>query len=839
MDHTYEIIQTDHELPLHIFFHNVRYVPNHWHDSMELLFVLKGKAIIAVQGKPFVLNEEDIILINSNDIHTIQSEQENLLLALQIPDSFLREQGVDTEQTAFECNSCFHAQGDQQKFIEVRTLLSSIMWNYNKAGYGYEIKVRSLLLELIYLLLRKFRSTQETREYSINRRTMARLLHLNEYIQEHYNRPLTLNELAERENFSVSYLSSFFQKSMGVNFRTYITRIRLEHAVKAMLTTQEPIIKIALDSGFPNLKAFHKAFKAVYQMTPTEYRGHRGQPSSEAELSEPSSDNYLAFDRENAYTSLFKYLPTEANAGAIVAAADQGSIYRFVHIRASGSGRTLKHTWRNLCTIGKAKEALFAPVQQHLRMVQQSIGFQYIRFHGIFDDEMMVARLGPDGKPIFSFGYVDQVVDFFRSIGLRPFFELGFMPGDFADQSKFFFHKKSYMSMPKEMWHWTALLEAFMQHLLNRYGSAEVGSWRFEFWNEPDGGLFWPGTFIQFLELYEASFKAIKQVFPQAQIGGPCVQGDTLVYRGRWMERYLAYCTERKCLPDFLTIHMYPFEYRIEENEDNGEVQMSDFSYAGEDYVAEMLGKVKRKLLELGWTGTELHVTEWNATPHHRELTNDTCFKAAYIAKNIVETFDEISSLGYWTVTDLLEELPLPQETFHGGLGMITNNGIKKAAFYAYELLAKLGSKLLDRGDGYCLTMSKEGTYQLLLFHYAHFDQMYLKNDISAIQPHNRYAVFNHNDQLELSIQLEGLEPGTYRIHQHIINREAGSSYDEWLRMGAPAELMQPDIDYLNQCSVPKQHMCTEIAGDVWTLKFFLAPHEVRLLEFRREWNRA
>ena len=350
--------------------------------------------------------------------------------------------------------------------------------------------------------------------------------------------------------------------------------------------------------------------------------------------------------------------------------------------------------------------------------------------------------------------------------------------------------------------------------------------------------MFWPGSFNQFLELYEASFKAIKQVFPQAQIGGPCVQGDTLVYRGHWMERYFAaYCTESECLPDFLTIHMYPFEYRIEETEDNGEVQMSDFSYAGEDYVAEMLAKVKRKLLELGWSGSELHVTEWNATPHHRELTNDTCFKAAYIAKNIVETFDEISSLGYWTVTDLLEELPLPQETFHGGLGMITNNGLKKAAFYAYELLAKLGSKLLDRGDGYCLTMSKDGTYQLLLFHYAHFDQMYLKNDVSGIQPHNRYAVFNHNDQLELTIQLNGLEPGAYRIHRHTINRESGSSYDEWLRMGAPAGLMQPDIDYLNQCSVPKQYMCTEMAGDALTLKFLLAPHEVRLLELKREWK--
>ncbi len=831
MDHTYEIIHTDQKLPMHIFFHRVRYVPNHWHDSMELLFVLRGKAIVAVQGKPYVLREEDIILINSNDIHTIQSEHDNLLLALQIPDFFLREQGVDTQHTTFHCHSSHSGQDDQARFDEIRTLLSSIMWVYSKAGTGFEIKIRALLLELIYVLLRKFVSNQERGESAINRRTMDRLLKLNEYIQSHYQQTLTLNELAEQENFSVSYLSSFFQKSMGVSFRAYITRIRLEHAVKAMLTTNEPIIAIALDSGFPNLKAFHKAFKDVYRMTPTEYRASGEGTRKREDSGQAGSSNYLAYDRENAYTSLFKYLPSSGGNGVSLT-ADQAILARELKVRATGQGKQVEHKWRTLCTIGKAKEALFGPVQEHLKLVQQRIGFKYIRFHGIFDDEMMVVTRDRNGQLHYNFGYVDQIFDFLLGIGLRPFVELGFMPGELADQTKTFFHKKSYVSLPLDMCEWTGLLQAFMNHLLNRYGHAELRQWKFEFWNEPDGWLFFPYSFEQYMSFYSASYHAIKRACPDAQVGGPSIQGETLARHSNWMNDYVQSCEEQGCMPDFLTIHIYPITGALDLT-NQGEIL--HFQYAEESYLTEIITEVKDKIRELDLPEAELHITEWNATSHHRELTNDTCYKAAFIAKSVVETLDETDSLGYWTVTDLLEELPLPGHTFHGGLGMMTNNGIRKPVFYAYELMAKLGSRLLDRGDGYCLTQQPaDDCYQLLVYHYCHYDQLYRQNDTSAIDAYNRYSVFEDKGSLELSVCLNGLADGTYRIRSYVINREHGSAYDQWVEMGSQLHITPQDVQYLNECSIPRQQVREERIDANWQLICRLAPHEVQLYELKR-----
>ncbi|MEK4439310.1 GH39 family glycosyl hydrolase [Paenibacillus sp. FSL K6-2862] len=823
MDYTYELIRTDEKLPLNIFFHSVRYVPTHWHDSIEILFVLKGNADVYVQNESFDLNKDDLILINSNEIHTIQSDKDNLLLALQIPSSFLKEQGVDQEQITFNCCSFRSGPAEQSKFDEIRALLASIMWVYNKAGYSYEVKIRSLLLELIYLLLRNFRSGQ-TKYVRTSKKNMERLLKLNEYIQANYNQPLSLNELAERENFSVSYLSRFFQTSMGITFRAYLTRIRLEYAMKDMLTTDYPIIKIALDNGFPNLKSFHKAFKDVYQTTPAEYRKQVGTTPDPRQVKK----SYIAYDRENALLSLFKYLPDQSD-GKSLTATWQSVVVKHYNIRLTSPGKSLNHTWKTLCTIGKAKEALYGPVQQHLKMVQETVGFRYIRFHGIFDDEMMVYRRDTEGNPIFNFTYVDQVFDFLLSIGLRPFIQLGFIPGEMADKMKTFFYKTSYVSMPQNMEHWVLMIKAFVQHLIDRYGLEEVKDWKFEFWNEPDLKIFWSDSFESYVHFYKTSFDAVKSICSDLQFGGPAILSDSLT-SGDWMKRYWTFCSEHNCRPDFISLHIYPVTFNAWTESQS---PFSDIQFADENYMTRTILKIKTLLKDMGAQGLELYVTEWNSTVHHRELTNDTCFKSAYIVKNIVETLDDTDSMGYWTITDLLEELPPPDETFHGGLGLVTINGIKKSSFYAYELLARLGNRLLERGEGYCITKTLDGSLQLILYHYCHYDNLYQMNDTLDIHSLNRYHVFTDSGQLQLTFSIEGLTAGIYEIRKTTINREHGSAYDLWLEMGHPSILTPQDVQYLNMCSQPQLTIKRERVSDILKLGSILNPHEVQMFEIR------
>jgi len=229
----------------------------------------------------------------------------------------------------------------------------------------------------------------------------------------------------------------------------------------------------------------------------------------------------------------------------------------------------------------------------------------------------------------------------------------------------------------------------------------------------------------------------------------------------------------------------------------------------------------------------EIYITEWNATGDHRDLTNDTVFKAAYIAKNIVENMEDITGLAYWTLTDHLEELPPPRETFHGGLGLMTNNGIKKPGYYVYQMLSQLGDQLRDRGRGYCLTQRGD-CYQLLLYHYCHYDKLYEMHDSLGIESLNRYHVFQDMNDLEMSFTCDGIPTGTYELCSIHVNREHGSAYDTWLAMGAPSELTPGMVDYLNQKAVPLQeYKIIELDDRTATFKYTLSPHEVRFYELR------
>ncbi|MCR8642837.1 helix-turn-helix domain-containing protein [Paenibacillus sp. N1-5-1-14] len=829
MDYIYESIQIDKQLPIHLFLHQARYVADHWHDSVELLFVLRGSVDVYMQRQKSTLREEDVLVINSNEIHAIQSDEDNLLLALQIPVSFMKANFADLGHLTFHCKSFLYGPEEQEKFNEIRSLLAEMMWIYNKENYGYELKIKSLLFQLLYLLLWKFRESEGQAGSRISSKYLKRMLSIVNYINDNYMKSLNLNDIADKEHLSVPYLSSFFQKSMGMSFSQYVNQLRLKQAMRDITYSDHSITQIAMDHGFPSLKSFHKVFKDAYEVSPNQYRKGLETIHENAKVPEKNYVMYLDFDRDNAYEALFKYLPSENNR-TLDNWSDKGTVTQEIHLQVSGKHKPLKPYWQEMCTISKAKEILHSEVQRQLRMVQEHIPFRYIRFHGIFDDEMMVYREGPDGQPILNFFYVDQLLDFIRSVGLRPYIELGFMPKDLASSEFSFFHKKSYLGMPKDLRNWQLLIEQFMLHCKQRYGVEEMKTWYFACWNEPDMPLFWEGSFEQYGELYTITYEAVKASCADFQMGGPDIISET-IHAGEWLDTYLQFCEARKCVPDFIAFHSYPV-YFTDQLDWQRLTPKSIHHSTCEDYVKETVHLLKDKLKRAWGYVPDIHVTEWNATPFHRDLTNDTTYKAAYIVKNVLENIDEVKSLAYWSLTDLLEELAPAETTFHGGLGLITNNGIKKPGYYAYEMLGRMGDQLVARGKGYCLTKSQD-RYQLMVYHYCHYDRLYSMHESLGIDARNRYHVFRDMNELEMNFKVDGLPSGDYEVRQVLLSRSHGSAYDTWLEMGAPATLYPDDVAYMNSKSVPLQERKIMKIEQSTDFKCVLTPHEVRLYEIK------
>jgi xylan 1,4-beta-xylosidase len=141
----------------------------------------------------------------------------------------------------------------------------------------------------------------------------------------------------------------------------------------------------------------------------------------------------------------------------------------------------LKKYWEFCVGSCHATTALRSDWQEMLRRCRHDIGFRYVRFHGIFDDDMSVAIKNLlDSKPVLSFVNIDKIFDFLLSIDMKPFVEIGFMPKCLAGGTKTIFHYRGNVTPPKDYDEWAWFISEFADHLIRRYGLDEVRQWFFE-----------------------------------------------------------------------------------------------------------------------------------------------------------------------------------------------------------------------------------------------------------------------------------------------------------------------------------------------------------------------
>jgi AraC-like DNA-binding protein len=93
------------------------------------------------------------------------------------------------------------------------------------------------------------------------------------YIEENYDRPISLKEAAGVVNTSVRYFCKVFKNYTGITFVDYLTRLRIEKSKSLLLNPHKRISEIAYEVGFESLTQFNRSFKKYAGMTPTKYRG--------------------------------------------------------------------------------------------------------------------------------------------------------------------------------------------------------------------------------------------------------------------------------------------------------------------------------------------------------------------------------------------------------------------------------------------------------------------------------------------------------------------------------------------------------------------------------------
>ena len=819
MPQSYTIIDFQGGNPLRCSMRRIGAVERHVHDFFELDMILTGKCSVTVGAESFRAGADDVFSIDARAPHAFLGE-DCTIITIQFEQSFFERTLPEPKHPDFVCNSA--RQGDSAAFGALRQLIARLVKNNVERQLGYELRNWALIYSVMDVMYQSFRLEDSEARNQRAHRYSARMTEISRIINESYQENLTLSDLAARVHLSAPYLSKFFERQFGVTFLNYLTGVRLSHAMNELLKTDDTIETISANAGFPNSHAFVQAFRKEHGVLPSVYRRQQRQRPAEEPLP-------LQVEQHDYMAGLRKYLELGREEPPVQAISCRASV------SAGARGMLLRHSWRDLITVPSAWALLSADVQALLRRVQREVGFHYIKFNGIFSDEMRVYYEDAQGAPVFSFAYVDKVFDFLRSVQLRPFVQLSFMPEALAADSRRLF---GYLvSEPNSLEKWAAMVRALIRHLQSRYGAEELRTWRFSIWHQPDTprsmyGFSDPEAFRRF---YQATYRAVKDCDGAICFGAPPTYYLTKPGFTNWYIPFLRWCRENACEPDFLNFHYYD----LTRTDSDGAQEAFGFTEAmtlreTPNGFNEFVLQVLSERHALGADALPVYLSEWNSTPSQQDLLNDTCFKSCYIVKGILENYDKLNSFGYWTLSDWMGEAPQPKELFFGGLGLFTANGIPKASYHVFPLLRALGDTLLGAGEGWFVTRRGDD-FQILLYHYRHFSRLYAKGERFDMTFTDRYTPFSPEQMLDVHLSIRDAGDAEYMVTETSVSRRSGSSFDQWVAMGAIEPEAQSELENLAARSVPtiSKYVLSAENGTL-RLDAMLDLLEVRLIEIRK-----
>lgn len=247
------------------------YVTPHWHDSLEMVFMLEGSITVTYEGKKNILYANDFNVINSRVVHSVLSAN-NRALVLQIPKEVLKKYIPDIDFYIFYVD--MHPQNavDQTKLEKIRKIFHDMYIIYDIQPEGYLLKFNSLLYDLLFTLIHSYATRITEKSLDKDYKYLERLNEMITYIKEHYYGKFSVSEMAQKFGYSEDYMARFFKKQTGMTIIDYLYAYRVTKVYQDLIHTEKTINDIFEQHGCTNYRVSMKVFKELYGCTPKEKR---------------------------------------------------------------------------------------------------------------------------------------------------------------------------------------------------------------------------------------------------------------------------------------------------------------------------------------------------------------------------------------------------------------------------------------------------------------------------------------------------------------------------------------------------------------------------------------
>jgi len=487
--------------------------------------------------------------------------------------------------------------------------------------------------------------------------------------------------------------------------------------------------------------------------------------------------------------------------GRLLARARANQNSETITLNARAPSKPFPHYWERMFGSGRAVLSLRDSYRRDLRSVKQATGFEFIRFHGIFDDDVGLYDQDAHGTADYNYSYVDQIYDGLLNNGIRPFVELSFMPEKLAatpSRQAFWYHP--FNSPPRDWGGWGDLVQHFAQHLVGRYGIDEVSQWYFEVWNEPNID-FWAGNPQQstYFHLYDVSARALKRVSPRLRVGGPATA------QAAWVPQFIRHCAEGGVPLDFISTHVYA-------NDTAEDVFGTHEKIPRRQMVYRAVRKVHDQIRASAKPDLPLIFSEYNASYKNEVEVTDSAFMGPWLANTIRQCDGLTAMMSYWDFSDVFEEQGVVRRPFYGGFGLIAEGGIPKAAYNDFELLHNLGDRRIPiDSDAALATRRADGSLAIAVWNYA--------------PPGNGGATET------VTLSITGLA-GPQQAHVQWVDRRHGSALAAWMAMGSPDfPSREQNTELQRAAELGPPSVLTLSGGDPSTVTLTLAPQALALIE--------
>lgn len=244
--------------------------PAHWHEYVEILYLVKGHLTAIIQAESYTLSPGSIVVINPRDLHMTKSKGDTTYILLQISAEQMKRLFPDFESLRF--HTVISSDGENKNAEALITRLQHMLNLYLKREDGYQLLFTAQLYEFLYHLYRSYSNWTISEDSQKNNRDFQRITQVMDWVRKNYSKPLKLDDAAEPLGVSREYFCRLFKKYTGQTFLEYVNSVRTMHLYDDLIRTDKSITLLMDKNGITNYKVFMRTFKKLYGDTPQAIR---------------------------------------------------------------------------------------------------------------------------------------------------------------------------------------------------------------------------------------------------------------------------------------------------------------------------------------------------------------------------------------------------------------------------------------------------------------------------------------------------------------------------------------------------------------------------------------